>query len=215
LAPDCQCQRRVFAGGFCLAHGKAERVAFYFPSATFMQVRLPEFFLFAASLPLALLASCAKPAPLAWLDDYAAAVTQAKAEHKQILLDFTGSDWCVNCFRLTDEVFSKPDFADYARDHYVLVTVDFPIKTELSEKVTQQNTALQTKYAVVNIPTLILLDAGEKQLALVQGYRGEGVAGLLDELNDPAHHPVPSPAMPPAPAAAPMPSVASADSTTK
>jgi len=176
-----------------------------------MRVRPPKTFSFILTFLLALLASCAKPAPLVWTDDYAAAVTQAKAQHKQILLNFTGSDWCVNCFRLDDEVFSKPEFADYARDHYVLVTLDFPIKKELSEKVTQQNTALQTKYAVANIPTLILLDADEKQLAFVQGYRGEGVAGLLDELNDPAHHPVPSPV--PGPALTPP--AASANSTAK
>jgi len=70
---------------------------------------------------------------------------QAKSEGKQVLLNFTGSDWCVNCFRLDDEVFSKPEFADYARSHYVLVTLDFPIKKELSEKVTKQNTDLQTE----------------------------------------------------------------------
>jgi protein disulfide-isomerase len=176
-----------------------------------MRASLSGTLLLTVVLPLAGLASCAKPAPLAWLDDYAAAVKQARAEDKNILLNFTGSDWCVNCFRLDDEVFSKPEFADYARGHYVLVTVDFPIKKELSEKVTKQNADLQAKYAVENIPTLVLLDGGEKQLAFVQGYRGEGVQGLLDELNDPAHHPIQSAS----PVAPPAPSPASANSTAK
>src|ERR1700722_5156864 len=130
-----------------------------------MRIRLPQFILFCGILPVAMLASCTKQAPVAWTDDYPAAVKQAQAEGKQVLLNFTGSDWCVNCFRLDDEVFSKPDFAAYARSHYVLVTLDFPIKKELTEKVTKQNTDLQAKYAVVNIPTLVLLDSSEKQLA--------------------------------------------------
>jgi thiol:disulfide interchange protein len=158
-----------------------------------------------------LAAGCSKPAPLVWTDDYAAAVAQARTDNKKILLNFTGSDWCVNCFRLDDEVFSKPDFATYAREHYVLVTLDFPIKKELSEKVAKQNMELQAKYAVVNIPTLVLLDGAEKQLALIQGYRGEGVAGLLDELNDPAHHPIKSAT----PDAAPMPATSSTSSSAK
>ncbi len=176
-----------------------------------MRTSSSKIFQLALALPVVLLASCAKPAPVAWTDDYAAAIKQARTEGKKILLNFTGSDWCVNCFRLDDEVFSKPDFADYARGHYVLVTVDFPIKKELSEKVTHQNMDLQAKYAVVNIPTIIMLDAGEKQLALVQGYRGEGVQGLLDELNDPAHHPI----KPPTPDATPVSSASSASSTAK
>jgi thioredoxin-related protein len=176
-----------------------------------MRARFIQIFAISVAFSLALLTACTKQAPIVWTDDYTAAVLQSKAEGKQILLNFTGSDWCVNCFRLDDEVFSKPEFADYARDHYVLVTLDFPIKKELSEKVTQQNLALQAKYAVANIPTLILLDASEKQLAFVQGYRGEGVAGLLDELNDPVHHPVPAPAPDPAPAS----STASVNSAAK
>jgi protein disulfide-isomerase len=176
-----------------------------------MPASYPKFLFLNVVLPLVALTSCTKPTPLVWTDDYPAAVKQAQAEGKKILLDFTGSDWCVNCFRLDDEVFSKPSFADFARSHYVLVTVDFPIKKELSEKVTKQNMDLQTKYAVVNIPTLILLDAGEKQLALVQGYRGEGVLGLLDELNDPLHHPIKSAT----PNAAPAPLAASANSPAK
>jgi len=174
-----------------------------------MRLNCLKILVFIVALPLAVLTSCTKSAPLVWTDDYAAAVVQAKAEGKQVLLNFTGSDWCVNCFRLDDEVFSKPEFADYARSHYVLVTLDFPIKKELPDKVTKQNQDLQTKYAVANIPTLILLDAQEKQLALVQGYRGEGVNGLLDELNDPAHHPIKSTATDSSPPAA------SANSTAK
>ena len=35
--------------------------------------------------------------PTGWTDDYAKAVEKAKTEKKNILLDFTGSDWCGYC----------------------------------------------------------------------------------------------------------------------
>ena len=61
-----------------------------------------------------------------WDDDYEKAVAQAKAEKKMVLLDFTGSDWCGWCIKLDKEVFSQPEFKDYAKENLVLVEVDFP-----------------------------------------------------------------------------------------
>ncbi|MDT8391733.1 MAG: thioredoxin family protein [Lentisphaeria bacterium] len=35
-----------------------------------------------------------------WMTDYDAALKKAKAENKVVILDFSGSDWCVWCVRL-------------------------------------------------------------------------------------------------------------------
>ena len=56
-----------------------------------------------------------------WLTDFPKAQAQAKAEHKNILLDFTGSDWCPPCNVLRKEVYNTQEFADYARTNLVLV----------------------------------------------------------------------------------------------
>jgi len=153
-----------------------------------------------------LLAACAKSAPPTppapakavepWQNDYAAAVAQAKQENKKILLNFTGSDWCVNCFRLDDDVFSQPAFAAYVQSHLTLVQLDFPIHKELPAALTKQNESLQEKYSVENLPTLVLLDADEHELAWIEGYHGEGVAGLIAELEHPAPLPAPKPSHP-------------------
>ncbi len=42
-----------------------------------------------------------------WLSDFAKAQQEAKASHKLLLLDFTGSDWCIWCLKLHREVFSQ------------------------------------------------------------------------------------------------------------
>ena len=59
-------------------------------------------------------------AELQWMTDAPKALAIAKAENKLVMLDFTGSDWCGWCIKLNKEVFSTPDFADYAAKNLVL-----------------------------------------------------------------------------------------------
>jgi thiol-disulfide isomerase/thioredoxin len=61
-----------------------------------------------------------------WVDDFEKGLAKAKAENKPALVDFTGSDWCVWCKRLDEEIFSKKQFKEYVKDKYVLIEVDFP-----------------------------------------------------------------------------------------
>jgi thioredoxin-related protein len=121
--------------------------------------------------------------PVVWTTDYAAAVQQAKAENKKILLNFTGSDWCVNCDILDKEVFSTPAFARYARSHYVLVFLDFPAQLKLPDNVVKQNSELEDKYKVINTPTIVLLDANEKQVGFEEGYNRKGMDVFLMRLD--------------------------------
>ncbi len=75
-----------------------------------------------------------------WTTNYAKALAQAKAEKKNVLLDFTGSDWCEWCMKLDKEVFADPKFQDYAKKNLILVTVDFPQGKEQSAEIKKQNT---------------------------------------------------------------------------
>jgi len=113
---------------------------------------------------LALLAA----APLAqaaggegWLADFDAAVTAAKAEKKDLLVDFTGSDWCGWCKRLDAEVFKHEAFLTPAKKDFVLVALDFPRGEEAKAKVPnpKRNDELQAKYGVQGFPTIMLLTA--------------------------------------------------------
>ena len=51
---------------------------------------------------------------LPWKENLDEALKTAQLENKTVLVNFTGSDWCVWCKRLNEEVFSKPEFAEYA-----------------------------------------------------------------------------------------------------
>src|SRR5690349_9327424 len=93
---------------------------------------------------------------LHWLTDLPKAQAQAKKENKLVMLDFTGSDWCGWCIKLNKEVFSKPEFAKYAKDNLVLVEVDFPRRKEQTEQQKKANQELQEKYKIEGYPTIIV-----------------------------------------------------------
>jgi len=96
-----------------------------------------------------------------WLADYDKAVEQARLEKKDLLVDFTGSDWCGWCIKLDDEVFSKPAFHDAATKEYVLVALDFPRDAAVKAKVPnpKRNEELRDKHDIQGFPTIMLMTA--------------------------------------------------------
>jgi thioredoxin-related protein len=120
-------------------------------------------------------------ADLSWLTDYDAAKSQAKNDNKLVLLDFTGSDWCGWCKRLKAEVFSKPQFQDYATKNLVLVELDFPRYKQQSDAVKKQNRQLASEYQIEGFPTLIVLDAAGKKVGEL-GYMPGGPDAFIAAL---------------------------------
>jgi thioredoxin-related protein len=108
-----------------------------------------------------------------WTEDYAAALKAAKKDHKMLLLDFTGSDWCPYCIQLTKEVFGTPEFARWVSNKFLLVELDYPNEKPQTAAVKQQNKQMKDKYAITGYPTVIILDSDEKELARSIGYGGE------------------------------------------
>ncbi len=94
-----------------------------------------------------------------WMTDFQTAKEKAVAQNKDLLLEFTGSDWCPPCKKLTATVFSKKEFVDAASKNFVLVALDFPRKKEQPAAEKSQNKALQGRYAINAYPTVMLCDA--------------------------------------------------------
>ena len=122
--------------------------------------------------------------PVGFTDDYDAALTQAKAEKKLVLADFSGSDWCFWCQRLDKEVFSQEAFVSAATNKFVLLMVDRPRdKSVLSEKAKTQNDALIRRYKVQGFPTVLLLDEDGK-IQAETGFVGGGPENYLKHLDE-------------------------------
>ena len=116
---------------------------------------------------------------LQWLTDLPKAQEKAKAEHKLVMLDFTGSDWCGWCIKLNKEVFSKPEFAEYAAKNLVPVEVDFPSKKQQTAEQKKANQALQKKYKIEGYPTIIVLDGEGKKIGEL-GYHPGGPKAFIE-----------------------------------
>lgn len=101
-------------------------------------------------------------AAVEWLTNVEQAAQQAQKEHKAVLVNFTGTDWCVYCRKLHAEVLDKPAFDTYAKDKFVCAEMDLPHKPLISKEQLEYNRGIVKKYGVTGYPTLLVLnDKGE------------------------------------------------------
>ena len=123
----------------------------------------------------------ARAANADWQTDYDKALAEAKAKNKQVLLDFTGSDWCGPCIQLKKTVFSKSEFLSFAEKNLILVEVDYPQRKQQSAALKAQNEKLSSKYGIdeKGFPTIVLLDPNGKVLREFTGYDGAPPADLI------------------------------------
>ena len=116
-----------------------------------------------------------------WLTSVPKAQEMAKKDNKLVLMDFTGSDWCGWCIKLNKEVFSTPEFKEYAAKSLVLVEVDFPQRKEQSEELKKANAGLQKKYKIEGYPTIIVLNGEGKKVGEL-GYEAGGPKPFIEKL---------------------------------
>ena len=121
-------------------------------------------------------------AELEWTTDLPKAQEKAKAEKKLVMLDFTGSDWCGWCRKFNKEIWSQPQFKDYARDNLVLVEVDFPRAKPQSVELRKQNQELARQYEVQGFPTIVVLNGNGEKVWQYDGYFPGGPDAFIAEL---------------------------------
>ena len=110
--------------------------------------------------------------PLQWGTDFEAAKKSAKENHKLILLNFSGSDWCGPCILFRKEYLDSEAFSQMASANLELVNADFPRKKKNipAADIVQKNNALAEVYNKEgNFPLTLLLDADGKVLKTWHG----------------------------------------------
>lgn len=127
-----------------------------------------------------------------WLGDFNAAKVEATKEHKLILINFSGSDWCGPCIRLRKEILETAAFDKYASTHLVLVRADFPRqkKNQLNKAQVKLNEALADKYNTEGkFPYTLLVDENGKVLNRWDGFPNETPEKFIEEIsnNTPGH----------------------------
>lgn len=106
---------------------------------------------------------------LQWLHDYQKAIDLARKEQKELLLYFTGSDWCGWCMKLKKEILDNPNFIEKAHNRFICVEVDFPLYKNLSFDEVEQNHVLKEQNEINNFPTIVILDPKQRSVTNV-GY---------------------------------------------
>ncbi|MEO6357828.1 MAG: thioredoxin family protein [Ferruginibacter sp.] len=100
-----------------------------------------------------------------WHYNMEEAKATAKKDHKHILLNFSGSDWCGPCIRLHKEILGSDAFQKFANANLVLVNADFPRlkKNQLPKDQQKINDALADQYnSKGSFPLTLLLNESGK-----------------------------------------------------
>jgi len=122
-----------------------------------------------------------------WLTDFNKAQQEAAQNHKVILLNFSGSDWCIPCIRLRKDIFESPAFSAFADSALILANADFPRqkKNRLSEELVKQNDALAEKYNPNGLfPLTLLLTADGKIIKSWEGNPGLKTDDFINEIRN-------------------------------
>ena len=123
--------------------------------------------------------------PLQWETDFESAKKMAAEQHKLILLNFSGSDWCAPCILMRKNYLESDAFGNFAKDNLVLVNADFPRKSKnaLPADIAKRNGELADKYNKQgHFPFTVLLDADGKVLKTWNGKPEVAVGTWVEEI---------------------------------
>ena len=115
--------------------------------------------------PLQLGATAGAAAPtskVVWLADEATAVAEARRLGKPMMVDFT-AEWCAACHEMEKYTYTDPAVVAAAAD-FVTVMIDCTSKDDPAIK------AIQEKYGVLGLPTVVFVDAAGVQVDRTIGF---------------------------------------------
>ncbi|UUC45987.1 thioredoxin family protein [Flavobacterium cerinum] len=125
--------------------------------------------------------------PTHWEPDFEHAKKLAKEKNELILLNFSGSDWCVPCIVMHRDYFNDSGFTAMADDNLVMVNADFPRKKKNrgTADLIKRNEALAEKYNKEGLfPLTLLLNADGKVIKTWKGKPDVSVAQWTQEVKN-------------------------------
>lgn len=119
-----------------------------------------------------------------WLTKMDEAKSKATETNQNILLVFSGSDWCVPCMKLEKSIWKSEEFKTFSDDHFVLLRADFlkQKKNRLSEEQQAHNEQLAEKYNPNGFFPLVLVLNNEGEVLGQTGYKNVSPSEYIKQL---------------------------------
>lgn len=111
----------------------------------------------------------APPSPIAWHADLDTALAEARRSGRPVLVDFA-ADWCPPCITMKHDVWPRREVAAAVRDGYVPLLIDV-----------DRQPGVASRYEVVGIPTVLVLDADGEILRRTSYRSAAGMKRFLED----------------------------------
>jgi len=111
---------------------------------------------------------------------------QSLQNKELILLNFSGSDWCIPCIKLHKNIIETDEFKKLETENVVVyINADFPRnkKNQLSPELKKENASLADQYNKKGLfPYTLLLNSEGKILKSWEGMPSENALALSKEI---------------------------------
>jgi S1-C subfamily serine protease len=119
-----------------------------------------------------------------WEQDFTAAKKAAADQHKNVFIVFDASDAKASAFhssRLHDSVLASSEFTERAKNEYVCVYIDNPVKDEAKQKVhdAAQNHKVTGDFEITVFPTVVVTDPRGRPFGVLEDYTINGITAFL------------------------------------
>lgn len=119
---------------------------------------------------------------------FESAKKQAAENKELILLNFSGSDWCIPCIKLHKNIIETEDFKKLKTENVIVyINADFPRnkKNQLSPQLKKENASLADQYNSKGLfPYTLLLNSEGKVLKSWEGLPSENALAFSKEIRE-------------------------------
>lgn len=113
---------------------------------------------------------------------------QASEKNELILLNFSGSDWCIPCIKLHKNIIGTDEFKKLETENVIVyINADFPRnkKNQLKPELKKENASLADQYNKKGLfPYTLLLNSEGKILKSWEGLPSENALAFSKEIRD-------------------------------